>query len=55
VVDPVLRLRAYAFAGAISEIGLASVQGELNLTPEQIIDELVGLFYRISEIAPDGT
>ncbi|MHB8695855.1 MAG: TetR/AcrR family transcriptional regulator [Solirubrobacteraceae bacterium] len=53
VVDPALRLRAYAFAGAISEIGLASVQGELDLTPEQVIDELVDLFHRISGIVPD--
>jgi AcrR family transcriptional regulator len=48
VVDPALRLRAYAYAGAIAEVGLASVQGELDLTPEQVIDELVDLFHRIS-------
>jgi AcrR family transcriptional regulator len=51
-IDPILRLRAYAFAGAIAEVGLASVQGELELTPEQVIDELVGLFHRISGIPP---
>jgi AcrR family transcriptional regulator len=49
VVDPVLRLRAYAFAGALSEVGLASVGGELDLTAEQVIDELVGLFHRIAD------
>jgi AcrR family transcriptional regulator len=53
-IDPRLRLRAYAFAGAIAEVGLASVHGELELTAEEIIDELVGLFHRISDIAPDG-
>jgi AcrR family transcriptional regulator len=53
-VDPVLRLRAYAYAGAIAEVGLASVQGELDLTAEEVIDELVGLFHRISGIVPDG-
>jgi AcrR family transcriptional regulator len=51
-VDPVLRLRAYAFAGAMAEVGLASVNGELELTPAEVIDELVGLFHRISAIAP---
>jgi AcrR family transcriptional regulator len=54
-VDPALRLRAYAFAGAIAEVGLAAVQGELDLTPDEITDELVGLFHRISGIAPDPT
>ncbi|MEA2346560.1 MAG: hypothetical protein QOG62_347, partial [Thermoleophilaceae bacterium] len=49
VVDPLLRLRAYAFAGAIAEVGLASVEGELDLTGEEIIDELVGLFHRIAD------
>jgi AcrR family transcriptional regulator len=50
-VDPVMRLRAYAYAGALAEIGLASIQGELDLTPEQVIDELVDLFHRISDIS----
>jgi hypothetical protein len=54
VIDPVLRLRAYAYAGALSEIGLAAVQGELDLTPEEIIDELVELFHRISGISADS-
>jgi hypothetical protein len=53
VIDPALLLRAYAFAGVIAEVGLAAVQGELDLTPEQIIDELVRLFHQISGIAPD--
>jgi AcrR family transcriptional regulator len=50
VIDPVLRLRAYAYAGAIAEIGLASVRGDLDLTSEEIIDELVGLFYRVAGV-----
>jgi AcrR family transcriptional regulator len=49
VIDPLLRLRAYAFAGAIAEVGLASVEGELDLTAQEIIDELVDLFHRISD------
>lgn len=53
-VDPVLRLRAYAFAGAIAEVGLASINCEIDLTHEEIMDELVGLFHRIAEIPPDG-
>jgi AcrR family transcriptional regulator len=53
-VDPRLRLRAYAYAGAIAEVGLASVNGELELTPEEVIDELVELFHRIADILPDG-
>jgi AcrR family transcriptional regulator len=53
-VDTLLRLRAYAYAGAIAEVGLASVQGELDLAPEEVIDELVGLFHRISGIPPGG-
>jgi hypothetical protein len=50
----VLRLRAYAFAGAIAEVGLASVQGEIELTAEQVIDELVDLFHRIADFPPNG-
>jgi AcrR family transcriptional regulator len=53
-VDPRLRLRAYAYAGAIAEVGLASINGELELTAEQVIDELVGLFHRIADTVPDG-
>jgi AcrR family transcriptional regulator len=48
VVDPSVRLRAYAFAGAIAEVGLASIRGELELTPDEIVDELVELFHRIA-------
>jgi AcrR family transcriptional regulator len=48
-VDPRLRLRAYAYAGAIAEVGLASINGELELTAEEVIDELVGLFHRIAD------
>jgi hypothetical protein len=54
VIDPVLRLRAYAYAGAIAEVWLASVQGELELTAEEVIDELVDLFHRIANIAPES-
>jgi hypothetical protein len=32
------RRRAYAYAGAIAEVGLASIQGELDLTAEQVRD-----------------
>jgi AcrR family transcriptional regulator len=47
-VDPRLRLRAYAYAGAIAEVGLAAINGELELTAEEVVDELVGLFHRIA-------
>jgi AcrR family transcriptional regulator len=53
-VDPRLQLRAYAYAGAIAEVGLASINGELELTPEQLIDELVALFHRIADTHPDA-
>ncbi|HEX3707800.1 MAG TPA: TetR/AcrR family transcriptional regulator [Mycobacteriales bacterium] len=42
--DAALRLRAYAFAGAITQVGLALHDGALNLTVERIIDELVDIF-----------
>jgi AcrR family transcriptional regulator len=38
------RLRAYAFVGASTQIGLAWANGELRLTIEELIDELVNLF-----------
>jgi AcrR family transcriptional regulator len=50
-IDPAVRLRAYAFAGAIAEVGLASIRGELELAPEEIVDELVDLFHRIAGTA----
>jgi AcrR family transcriptional regulator len=54
-VDPLLRLRAFAYAGAIAEVGLAWINGELELTAEEVIDELVDLFNRIADIDPDET
>ena len=42
------RRRAYAYAGAIAEVGPASIRGELDLTAEEVIDELVELFHRIA-------
>jgi AcrR family transcriptional regulator len=42
--DAVLRLRAYAFAGAITQVGLALHDSALNLTVERVIDELVDIF-----------
>ncbi|MDT4912534.1 MAG: hypothetical protein QOC66_1662 [Pseudonocardiales bacterium] len=42
-----LRLRAYAFAGALTEIVLAWHDGVLELTVEQVIDELVDIFKKL--------
>jgi hypothetical protein len=50
--DPALRLRAYAFAGAMAQIGLAMHDGQLPMPVEEVIDELVALFYRISDTTP---
>jgi AcrR family transcriptional regulator len=52
-VEPRLRLRAYAYAGAIAEVGLAWINGELELTNEDVTDELVELFHRIADTHPD--
>jgi AcrR family transcriptional regulator len=38
------RLRAYAFVGASTQVGLAWASGEVRLTIEELIDELVELF-----------
>lgn len=38
------QLRAYAFVGASTQIGLAWARGELHLTIDELIDELVDLF-----------
>ena len=38
------RLRAYAFVGASTQIGLAWARGELSLSSDALIDELVDLF-----------
>jgi len=47
--DPVrTRLRAYAFAGASTQIGLAWARGELSLSIEALIDELVELFEQLA-------
>jgi AcrR family transcriptional regulator len=42
------RLRAYAFVGASTQIGLAWVNDELSLTIDELIDELVDLFQRLT-------
>jgi hypothetical protein len=42
------RLRAYAFVGASTQIGLAWARGELSLTIEALIDELVDLFENLA-------
>jgi AcrR family transcriptional regulator len=46
--NPVLRLRAHAFAGALAEIALAWTEGQLELSLDEVIDELVALFHRIA-------
>jgi AcrR family transcriptional regulator len=46
--DPVQRLRAHAFAGALDEVALAWTEGELELSIEEVIDELVDLFHRVT-------
>ena len=38
------RLRAYAFVGASTQIGLAWARGELSLSIDALVDELVDLF-----------
>lgn len=42
--EATLRLRAYAFAGALTQVGLAWHDGVLDLTVDQVIDELVAIF-----------
>jgi AcrR family transcriptional regulator len=42
------RLRAYALVGASTQIGLAWANGELHLTIEELIDELVDLFQSLA-------
>jgi AcrR family transcriptional regulator len=46
--DPAQRLRAHAFAGALDEVALAWTEGALDLTVDQVIDELVDLFHRLT-------
>jgi hypothetical protein len=49
-----LRLKAYGFVGAALQIGIAWLDGQLPLTMDEVIDQLVDMFYRISGIAsPD--
>jgi AcrR family transcriptional regulator len=43
-----LRVRAYAFAGALTHIILAWHDGALDLTTEQTIDELVDIFQALA-------
>ena len=47
-----MRLKAYGFIGAAQQIGMAWLDGHLPLTIDEVIDQLVDLFYRISGIAP---
>jgi AcrR family transcriptional regulator len=47
-----LRLNAYGFVGAALQIGIAWLDGQLRLTMDEIVDQLVDMFYRISGIAP---
>jgi AcrR family transcriptional regulator len=42
------RLRAYAFVGASTQIGLAWARGELSLSIDALIDELVDLFENLA-------
>lgn len=42
------RLRAYAFVGASTQIGVAWASGELLLAIEDLIDELVDLFHSLA-------
>jgi AcrR family transcriptional regulator len=46
--DPAQRLRAHAFAGALEAVALAWTGGELDLSVDQVIDELVDVFHRIT-------
>jgi AcrR family transcriptional regulator len=47
-----MRLKAYGFIGAAQQIGLAWQDGHLPLSVDEVVDELVDMFYRISGIAP---
>ena len=46
--EAALRLRAYAFAGALSQVGLAWHDGVLDLTVDQVIDEMVAVFHGLA-------
>jgi AcrR family transcriptional regulator len=47
-----MRLKAYGFVGAAQQIGLAWLDGHLPLTIDEVVEQLVDMFYRISGIAP---
>jgi AcrR family transcriptional regulator len=47
--ESALRLRAYAFAGALTQVGLALHDGALDMTIEQVIDELVAVFHALAD------
>ncbi|MDT5327541.1 MAG: hypothetical protein QOF25_4693 [Mycobacterium sp.] len=47
-----MRLKAYGFIGAAQQIGVAWLDGQLPLTMDEVIDQLVDMFHRISGIAP---
>lgn len=47
--EAALRLRAHAFAGALTQVGLAWHDGVLKLTVEQVIDELVAIFNALTQ------
>jgi AcrR family transcriptional regulator len=47
-----LRLNAYGFIGAAQQVGVAWLDGLLPLTMDEVIDQLVDMFYRISDIDP---
>jgi AcrR family transcriptional regulator len=46
--EAALRLRAYAFAGALTQVVLAWHDGVLDLTVDQVIDELVAVFHALT-------
>jgi AcrR family transcriptional regulator len=49
---PAWRLRAHAFAGAIAEVALVWTEGGLDLSIEDVIDELVGVFHGMMVATP---
>jgi AcrR family transcriptional regulator len=46
--DPPQRLRAHAFAGALDEVALAWTENDLDLSVDQVIDELVDVFHQMT-------
>jgi AcrR family transcriptional regulator len=47
--EAALRVRAYAFAGALTQIGLAWHDGVFDLSVDQVIDELVAIFNALTQ------